>query len=64
MKICWNNSIIVGLGMCISFMAVGCKPAIPPAAIYEPNYLYAHALEIKEDIKLDQPLSDSQELLT
>ena len=26
--------------------------------------MYSHALEIKEDIKLDQPLSDSQELLT
>ncbi len=63
MKIRLNNPIILGLGMCVSLLAAGCKPAIPPAALYEPNYLYAHALEIKEDIKLDQPLSDSQELL-
>lgn len=63
MKIRWNNSIIVGLGVSLSFMAAGCKPAVPPAALHEPNYLYAHALEIKEEIKLDLPLSDSQELL-
>jgi len=63
MKIRLNNPIILSLGMCVSLLAAGCKPAIPPAALYEPNYLYAHALEIKEDIKLDQPLSDSQELL-
>lgn len=63
MMIRMNYPIIVGFGVCASILAAGCKPASPPVALFEPNYLYAHALEIKEDIKLDQPLSDSQELL-
>ncbi len=42
----------------------GCKPNTASTAFHEPNYLYTHALEIKQDLKLDQPLSDSQALLT
>ena len=59
-----NFPVFSSLALCMVTLAAGCKPAVPPAALYEPNYLYSHALEIKEDIKLNQPLSDSQELLT
>ncbi len=58
-----NYYVLSSFSLGLVALAAGCKPAVPPAALYEPNYLYAHALEIKEDIKLDQPLSDSQELL-
>ena len=58
-----NYHVLSSFSLGLVALAAGCKPAVPPAALYEPNYLYAHALEIKEDIKLDQPLSDSQELL-
>ena len=64
MKIRLIHSVVVGWGVCMSFMAAGCRPAVEPAALFEPNYLYAHALEIKEEINLDQPLSDSQALMT
>ncbi len=58
-----NYHVLSSFSLGLVALAAGCKPAVPPAALYEPNYLYAHALEIKEDIKLDQPLSDAQELL-
>ncbi len=58
-----NYYVLSSFSLGLVALAAGCKPAVPPAALYEPNYLYAHALEIKEDIKLDQPLSDAQELL-
>lgn len=64
MKINLNHPIVVCFALGLLFMASGCKPSTAPLARYEPNYLYAHALEIKEDVKLDQPLSDSQDLLT
>jgi len=44
--------------------SAGCKPTTVPSALHEPNYLYSHAIEIKEDVALKQPLTDSQELLT
>ncbi len=58
-----NYYVLSSFSLGLVALAAGCKPAVPPATLYEPNYLYAHALEIKEDIKLDQPLSDAQELL-
>ncbi len=42
----------------------GCKPATGPSALHEPNYLYSHALGMKQDAAMEQPLSDSQDLLT
>ena len=63
MNICSRSPILAGLALSASLMASGCKPTLAPPALHEPNYLYAHALEIKEDLSLDQPLSDSQELL-
>lgn len=43
---------------------VGCKPSTVPTALHEPNYLYTHALELKQELDLDQPLVDSEALLT
>ena len=64
MKICSSHAVFAGLGLSVSLIAVGCKPSSSPPAMHEPNYLYSHALEIKEDLSLDVPLSDSQALLT
>jgi len=48
---------------CTLLAVLGCKPSSPPPALHEPNYLYARALEIAEDLQLEQPRSDSQDLL-
>ncbi len=64
MKICSNRPVFAGLALSLSLIAVGCKPSSSPPALHEPNYLYAHALEIKEDLSLEVPLADSQALLT
>ncbi len=63
MKICSHPPFLAGLALSVLLVGSGCKPTIAPPAQHEPNYLFAHALEIKEDLSLDQPLSDSQELL-
>ncbi len=63
MNLCSRSTILAGLALSASLMVSGCKPTLAPPALHEPNYLYAHALEIKEDLSLDQPLSDSQDLL-
>ena len=64
MKICSLYQILSGIAMSLSLMAAGCKPTTTATALHEPNYLYAYALHLKEDVSLEQPLSDSQELLT
>ena len=53
--------ILAGFAYC---MLSGCKPATIPSALHEPNYLYSHALGIKQDAAMELPLSDSQDLLT
>ena len=61
-----NRSIRTLLAAIVSgalFASAGCKPTTVTSALHEPNYLYAHAIEIKEDVVLEQPLNDSQELL-
>lgn len=63
MKICSHPPFLACLALSLLLMVSGCKPTIAPPAQHEPNYLYAHALEIKEDLNLDQPLLDAQELL-
>lgn len=42
----------------------GCDNNKATTQTYEPNYLYAAAIGIAEDTPLDQPLADSQDLLT
>ena len=64
MNICSSQPVFAGLALSLSLIAVGCKPASSPPALHEPNYLYSHALEIKEDLSLEVPLADSQALLT
>ena len=64
MNICSSQSVFAGLALSLPLIALGCKPASSPPALHEPNYLYAHALEIKEDLSLEVPLADSQALLT
>ena len=64
MNICSSQSVFAGLALSLPLIAVGCKPASSPPELHEPNYLYAHALEIKEDLSLEVPLADSQALLT
>ena len=58
----WLFVILVGY---LAFAnVVGCAPATTPPSKFEPNYLYAHALGKLEDMVLDQPLDDTQDLLT
>jgi hypothetical protein len=58
----WLFVILVGY---LAFAnMVGCAPTTTPASKFEPNYLYAHALGKLEDMVLDQPLDDTQDLLT
>jgi len=64
MKISSLYQVLSGIAVSLSLMASGCKPANTATALHEPNYLYAYALHLKEDVSLEQPLSDSQELLT
>ncbi len=59
-----SPSHLAGLALSLSIAIAGCKPSTVPVALHEPNYLYTHALEIKQEVKLDQPLADSQALLT
>lgn len=56
--------MLVGFVLCLPCMLPGCKPATLPSALHEPNYLYSHALGMKQDVAMEQPLSDSQDLLT
>ena len=56
-----TGGYLLGLFCAIS---AGCKPTTQPTAQHEPNYLYSYALELKQDVKLEQPLNDSQDLLT
>ena len=61
-----NRSIrplLATLATGVLLASAGCKPTTAPSALHEPNYLYAHAIEIKEDVALEQPLNDAQELL-
>jgi len=58
----WPFVILVGY---LAFAnVVGCAPTTTPPSKFEPNYLYAHALGKLEDVVLDQPLDDTQDLLT
>jgi mono/diheme cytochrome c family protein len=59
-----NRLSVPLLSLCTCFAVVGCKPSEVAPLKHEPNYLYAHALGTAEDTVLDQPLSDTQELLT
>jgi mono/diheme cytochrome c family protein len=43
---------------------LGCKDNSKAVSKFEPNYLYAQTLSIAEDTSLDQPLSDSQDLVS
>ena len=63
-KFCSHDRIISGIALSFLLTATGCKPSETATALHEPNYLYAHALHMKEDVALEQPLSDSQDLLT
>lgn len=54
----WSLLVLLGLST-----GVGCRPEIGPPAVHEPNYLYAHALGTAEDLELEKPLSDAQDLL-
>ncbi len=56
--------LLAGCAFCMPCVLAGCKPANGPSALHEPNYLYSHALGMKQDVAMDQPLSDSQDLLT
>ncbi|XZE34544.1 cytochrome c [Pirellulaceae bacterium SH501] len=44
-------------------LANGCDQSANRIAQHEPNLLYSHALEISEDLKLEQPTNDAQDLL-
>ncbi|AMV31200.1 Cytochrome c [Pirellula sp. SH-Sr6A] len=50
--------LLVG-GLC----AVGCDQSANRIAQHEPNLLYSHSLEIAEDLPLEQPTRDAQDLL-
>jgi mono/diheme cytochrome c family protein len=43
--------------------ASGCDQSANRIAQHEPNLLYSHSLEIAEDLKLEQPTKDAQDLL-
>ncbi len=64
MKTCSYHLLLAGFVFCLPCVLAGCKPASGPSALHEPNYLYSHALGMKQDVAMDQPLSDSQDLLT
>lgn len=44
-------------------LATGCDQSAKRIAQHEPNLLYSHALEISEDLPLEQPTRDTQDLL-
>lgn len=44
-------------------LANGCDQSANRVSQHEPNLLYSHALEISEDLKLEQPTKDAQDLL-
>ncbi len=61
---CWASDLLRSMCVCILWVRIdGCAPTEPKAALHEPNYLYMHAMEIGQDMKLEQPFSDSQDLL-
>ncbi|MCY2985460.1 MAG: cytochrome c [Planctomycetota bacterium] len=55
--------LLAAIASGVLLASAGCKPTAVESAPHEPNYLYARAIEIKEDVVLEQPLNDSQELL-
>jgi mono/diheme cytochrome c family protein len=59
-----KRTVILGsAASTVLLLVMGCSPQKAPSK-HEPNYLYAAALGKAEDTALDQPLSDSQALLT
>ena len=43
--------------------AAGCREPNPLASMHEPNYLFAHSMEISQETEMAQPLSDTKALL-
>jgi mono/diheme cytochrome c family protein len=52
-------AILLGL----AGLSAGCREPNPLASMHEPNYLFAHSMEISQETEMAQPLSDSKELL-
>ncbi len=48
----------------IMIVANGCKRESREPALHEPNYLFAHSMEIAQSTDMQRPLSDTQDLLT
>jgi hypothetical protein len=41
----------------------GCEKMSREQQAFEPNYLYAHAISVSQEVNTDQPLADSDQLL-
>lgn len=51
------GSLILLLGL------TGCEKMSREQQAFEPNYLYAHAISVSQEVNTDQPLADSDQLL-
>lgn len=53
------GAILLGL----AGLAAGCREPNPLATMHEPNYLFAHSMEISQETEMVKPLSDTKDLL-
>lgn len=53
------GAILLGL----AGFSAGCREPNPLASMHEPNYLFAHSMEISQETEMAQPLSDTKDLL-
>ncbi len=59
-----NRSWVTGLGLvAILGWSSGCREAVQEANFHEPNYLFAHSMEISQDVELSETLTQSRGML-